>query len=112
LRPSPETIGDRIDAADPDSEEHLLYGWFPAEHVDGGTYRWAGVQAGALVRLKAPARRLRLDYHQVPVDTGGVELSMRRLASSDPLAPAWDTRLLWRYIERDGRESPALAAER
>ena len=72
LKPTPEVIHDSIDMADPGDEGQLLYGWFPVEHVEGRSYRWAGVQAAALMRLDAPARRLRIDYHQVPVDMGGV----------------------------------------
>jgi hypothetical protein len=53
-----------------------------------------------LIRLEAPARRLRLEYAQVPVDMGGVELSVRRLGTPSPLTPVWRTRLLWQYIER------------
>jgi GT2 family glycosyltransferase len=111
LTPRPETATNRIDMADADSEGQLLYGWFPAEHVDGRSYRWAGEQAAALVTLRAPAKRLSLDYAHVPVDIGGVEVSIRRLGSSDPLTPVWSTRLLWQYIARSVENHPlALAA--
>ena len=106
LTPSPEDVHDSIDMADPDDQGELLYGWFPVEHVEGRSYRWAGVQAAALMRLDAPVRRLRIDYHQVPVDMGGVRLSARRVGSSDPLAPVWDTLLEWRYIERTIENHP------
>ncbi len=106
LKPRPEGIHDAIDMADPGEEGQLLYGWFPAEHVDGRSYRWAGVQAAALVRLDAPVRRLRLDYHQVPVDIGGVQVDVRRVGSPDPLATVGETRLLWRYIERTVENHP------
>jgi GT2 family glycosyltransferase len=100
LVPRPEGAGSRIEMADPRSEGQLLYGWFPAEQVAGHSYRWAAAQAAALIRLEAPAKRLRLDYAHVPVDIGGVDVSIRRLGSSDPLSPVWSTRLLWQYIER------------
>jgi hypothetical protein len=86
--------------ADPRSEGQLLYGWFPPEHVAGRSYRWAAAQAAALIRLQAPAKRLRLEYAHVPVDIGGVDVRIRRLGSSDRLSPVWSTRLQWQYIER------------
>ncbi len=111
LTPRPENVGNSIDMADAASEDQLTYGWFPAEHVDGRSYRWAGEQAAALVTLPAPAKRLRLDYAHVPVDIGGVDVHIRRLDSSDPLTPVWSTRLLWQYIARSIENHPlALAA--
>jgi len=110
LKPTPESTHNSVDMADPADEGQLLYGWFPAEHVEGRSYRWAGVQAAALMRLDAPVRRLRIDYHQVPVDTGGVQVSVRRLGSPDPLAAVWATRLLWRYIERTVENHPLSLA--
>jgi GT2 family glycosyltransferase len=104
--PRPEDAGSAVDMADADSEGQLLYGWFPAEHVDGRSYRWAGVQAAALIRLDAPVSRLRLDYAHVPVDIGGVDVDVRRIGSSDPLTPIWATRLAWQYIERSVENHP------
>jgi GT2 family glycosyltransferase len=104
--PRPETAASRIDMADPASGEQLLSGWFPVESVDGRSYRWAGKRAAALIGLDAPARRLRLDYAHVPVDIGGVDVSVRRLGSSDPLTPVWSTRLLWQYIARSVENHP------
>ena len=106
LTPRPEAAGNAIDMADAVSEGQLLYGWFPAEHVDGRSYRWAGERAAALVTLKAPGKRLRIDYAHVPVDIGGVEVSIRRLDSSEPLIPVWSTRLQWQYIERSVENHP------
>ena len=106
LTPRPEAATNSIDMADADSEGQLLYGWFPAEHVDGRSYRWAGEQAAALVTLKAPAKRLRLDYAHVPVDIGGVDVHIRRLGSPDPLTSVWSTRLLWQYIARSVENHP------
>jgi GT2 family glycosyltransferase len=98
--PLPERASSKIDMSDADVDQRLSHGWFPMEMIRGRSYRWAGVHAAALIRLEAPARRLRLEYAQVPVDTGGVELLVRRLGTPTPLAPAWRTRLLWQYIER------------
>jgi GT2 family glycosyltransferase len=100
LTPKPQSAGSVLDMADPSSEDQLLYGWFPVEHAAGRNYRWAAAQAAALIRLQAPAKRLRLDYAHVPVDIGGVDVRIRRLGSSDPLSPVWSSRLLWQYIER------------
>jgi hypothetical protein len=86
--------------ADAEVDERLPYGWFPKEMIHGRGYRWAGTQAAALIHLSAPARRMRLEYAHVPVDTGGVELSIRRLGQASPLSPVWSTRLRWQYIER------------
>jgi hypothetical protein len=104
--PHPEEAGSRIDMSDVRSEWQLPYGWFPAEHVNGRSYRWAGVQAAALVRLQAPAKRLRLDYAHVPVDIGGVDLCIRRLESRDPLTLAWSARLAWQYTARSVENHP------
>jgi GT2 family glycosyltransferase len=100
LLPSPEQAGSAIDVADSRSERQLVHGWFPAEHVEGRSYRWAGAHAATLIRLDRPARRLRLDYAHVPVDTGGVHLQVRRLSSEDPLSAVWATLLPWQYIAR------------
>ncbi|MGA2320241.1 MAG: glycosyltransferase family 2 protein [Solirubrobacteraceae bacterium] len=110
LTPHPESAGSSIDMADPGSEGQLLYGWFPLEHVDGRSYRWAGVQAALLIRLEAPARRLRFDYAHVPADMGGVDVSLRRPGSLDPLAPIWTARLSWQYIERSVENHPLALA--
>jgi GT2 family glycosyltransferase len=99
-RPRPETADSALDMADPGSEGQLLYGWFPAERVAGRSRRWAAVQAGALIRLEAPVRRVRFDYAHVPVDGGGVDVSVRRPGAPEPLVPVWRTRLPWRYAER------------
>jgi GT2 family glycosyltransferase len=99
-RPRPEAAGSALEMADPGSEGQLLYGWFPAERVAGRSRRWAGVQAGALIRLQAPAKRLRIDYAHVPVDGGGVAVSVRRPGAPEPLVPMWSTHLPWRYAER------------
>ncbi|MCW3068936.1 MAG: glycosyl transferase family 2 [Solirubrobacterales bacterium] len=106
LTPVPERAGNSIDMAEPGSEGQLIHGWFPAERVDGRSYRWAGVHAAALLRLEAPARRLRLDYAHVPVDIGGVEVSVRRLGSSDPFTLVWATRLTWQYLARSVENHP------
>ncbi len=106
LTPRPESVGNGIDMADAGGDGQLTYGWFPAEHVDGRSYRWAGEQAAALITLEAPAKRLRLDYAHVPVDIGGVEVGIRRLGSSEPLTPVWSTRLRWQYIARSVENHP------
>jgi GT2 family glycosyltransferase len=97
LTPRPESAGGGIDVADATGEGQLLYGWFPAEHMDGRSCRWAGERAAALMTLQAPAKRLRIEYSHVPVDIGGVDVAVRRLGSSDPSTPVWSTRLAWRY---------------
>jgi GT2 family glycosyltransferase len=106
LSPRPEQAGPRVDMADARSEWQLSYGWFPTEQVDGRSYRWAGVQAAALVSLQAPAKRLRLDYAHVPVDIGGVDVRIRRLDSSQALATVWGARLAWQYIARSVENHP------
>lgn len=105
-RPRPETASNAIEMADPRSEGRLPYGWFPAERVAGRSYRWAAAQAGALIRLDAPARRLRLDYAHVPVNTGGVDVAIRRLGSPEPLALVWAAHLRWQHIERSVENHP------
>jgi GT2 family glycosyltransferase len=106
LTPKPQSAAGIVDMADPRSADQLLYGWFSAEHVGGHSYRWAGVQAAVLVRLRTPVRRLRLRFAHVPVDMGGVDVSVRRLGSRGPLAPFWSTHLSWQYIERSVEHHP------
>jgi GT2 family glycosyltransferase len=99
-RPRPEAAGSALEIADLGSEGQLLYGWFPVERVAGRSRRWAGVQTGALIRLEERARRVRFDYAHVPVDGGGVDVSVRRPGAPEPLVPVWSTHLPWRYAER------------
>jgi GT2 family glycosyltransferase len=106
VRPKPPGATSRLDMGDPDAVEQLPYGWFPVERVRGRSYRWAGPEAAALIRLERPAKRLRLDYAQVPVDLGGIDMSIRRLGSADPLAPVWTTKLRWQYMERSVENHP------
>jgi GT2 family glycosyltransferase len=106
LRPTPERAGGSVEMADPDSEAQLPYGWFPVESIEGRSYRWAGTRAAALVRLERPARRLRLDYAHPPINTGGLDVRIRRVGSADPLQPVWQTRLAWQYIARSVENHP------
>jgi GT2 family glycosyltransferase len=99
-RPRPEAAGSALEMADPGSDGQLLYGWFPEERVAGRSRRWAAVQAGALIRLEERARRVRFDYAHVPVDGGGVDVSVRRPGAPEPLVGVWRTHLPWRYAER------------
>jgi GT2 family glycosyltransferase len=111
LTPRPETADNSIDMADPRHEGQLLHGWFPPEHVSGRRCRWAGVQAAALIRLEAPVRRLRIDFTSVPADLGGIHVCVRRLGSSEPLAPAWATHLLWQNVARSVENHPLALCE-
>jgi GT2 family glycosyltransferase len=104
--PRLETARAGIEMADPRSADRLLYGWFPLESVDGRSYRWAGVQAAALIHLEVPARRLRLDYAHVPVDVGGVELLVRCLAGEEPLTAVLSIELSWQFTARSIENHP------
>jgi GT2 family glycosyltransferase len=106
VRPQPADARSGLDMSDPDVEEQLPYGWFPIERINGRGYRWSAQQSAALIRLERPVRRLRLEYAQAPVDTGGIDLHIRRLGSANPLAPVWSARLLWQYLERAVENHP------
>jgi GT2 family glycosyltransferase len=106
LTPRPEGAANRIDMERPGSQGQLIYGWFPTEQAHGRIYRWAGMRAAALVRLTVPARRLHLEYAHVPVDTGGVDLQVRRVGSFEQLTPIWGTHLDWQYIARSLENHP------
>jgi GT2 family glycosyltransferase len=106
LKPRSEFAVNRIAMTDPASNEQLVYGWFPVEHAEGRSYRWAGVRAAALMRLEAPVQRFRLEYAHVPVDTGGVAVGIRRLGSPDRLSPVWSTHLSWQYVARSVENHP------
>ncbi len=104
--PRPQDASNAVDMADAGGEGQLLYGWFPAERFDGRSYRWAGVQAAALVRLEGSVRRLRLDYAHVPEDIGGVDVRIRRIGSAEPLAAAWSGHLAWQHSARSVENHP------
>jgi GT2 family glycosyltransferase len=105
--PSPSCAGSLLDLADQASESQLLHGWFPRERVQQRSYRWATTYAAALLRVEHPVRRLHLDYAHVPVDTGAVELRIRRVDSARPtLEPVWQTVLPWQYIARSVENHP------
>jgi GT2 family glycosyltransferase len=104
--PRPENATDSVDMEDPGSEAQLLYGWFPLERAGGRSYRWAGARAATLIHLQTPVKRLRLDYTHVPEDSGGIDLSIRRVGSADALASVWGTRLAWQYIGRSVENHP------
>lgn len=107
LRPVPQRAGATVDMAVADAEGQLLYGWFPLERVDGRSYRWAATSAAAFVHLDQGARRMRLDYDHVPVDLGGIGVSIMRVGSSQPLRPVWQTRLwVWQTITRSVERHP------
>jgi GT2 family glycosyltransferase len=99
-RPNPADAKSYVDVADPEVDQVLPYGWYPTDRIHGRGYRWAGLQAAALIRLDESATTLRLDYAPAPVDLGGVDVEIRRLGSGSPLPPVWSTRLLWQYSER------------
>jgi hypothetical protein len=56
--------------------------------------------------LERPAQRLRLDYAHVPVDVGGIDVTIRRIGAPDPLVSVWQTRLAWQYIARSVENHP------
>ncbi len=105
-RPVPESSGADVDMSDPRSSGQLVHGWFPVERDGRRSYRWAGPRAALLISLEQPARILRLDYTHVPADIGGVELEIRRVGASEPIAPVWSARLPWLYIGRSAENHP------
>jgi GT2 family glycosyltransferase len=106
LNPSPQRAGSTVAVERPDAEWQLLYGWFPLERVPGRSYRWAGVHAAVFVHLDEAVRRMRLDYAHVPLDTGGIDVGIRRVDSADPQRTLWSTRLRWQYIARSVENHP------
>lgn len=108
LRPDPALARAAVEMADPDAQSLLPFGWFPAERVEDRSYRWAGSHAAALVSMERPAQRLRLEYSHVPIDIGGIDVSIRRLGSRDPIAPVWQARLPWQYIARSVENHPLM----
>ncbi len=107
VRPEPERASEVVEAGDASAEPLLPYGWFPAERVADRAYRWAGTHAVALVSVARPARRLHLDYAHAPVDSGVVELRIRRAGEQDPV---WRTDLRWQYISRSIENHPLALA--
>jgi GT2 family glycosyltransferase len=106
LRPDPAMAKDAVDASDADAVEQLSYGWYPTEEIGGRAHTWSAPQAAALVSLDSPARRLRLEYAQAPLDTGGVDVSIRRTGGRDPFVPMWRRHLAWQFIERCVQNHP------
>lgn len=109
-KPRPEKATRSIDMADPRVSRRLLYGWYATEHVDGRSFRWAGVQAAAIVHLDTTATRLRLRFSHVPDDIGEIDIAVREIGSADPLEPAWSTRIKWQYIEQTVENHPLALA--
>jgi GT2 family glycosyltransferase len=110
LRPTPERAHAGLEIDDPASEGQLLHGWFPAERADERSYRWAGLRAAALVHLDETAGRMHLDYANVPVDIGAIDVDIRRVGSSEPMTPVWATSLPWQYIARSVENHPLTLA--
>jgi GT2 family glycosyltransferase len=106
LRPMPRRAGASIEMGDAAAEAQLLHGWFPSERIGERSYRWAAPHAAALVRLDAPVERLHLDYAHVPVDTGAIEVCIRRVGSKHVLRPVWSTSLSWQYIAHSVENHP------
>jgi hypothetical protein len=106
FRPAPECAGAKIEMAVPISERQLVHGWFPADRVEGRSYRWAGTHSAALVHLDQPAKRLRLDFAHVPVDIGAVDVHIRPVEQSAPDMSIWRTRLAWQYVSRAVENHP------
>jgi GT2 family glycosyltransferase len=104
--PRPDLAGDALEIADVGSEVQLVHGWFPRELAAGRSRRWATTYAAAIVHLSGSARRLRVDYAHVPVDTGGTDLAIRRVGSPDPAAVVWGARLGWQYTARSVENHP------
>lgn len=105
-RPRPESASDSIDMADARVSRRLLYGWYPAEHVGGRSFRWASAQAAAIVRLDVPARWMRLRFSHVPGDIGGIEVAIREVGSAEPLEPVWSVLIEWQFIEQTVENHP------
>lgn len=110
LVPVPDYAAPSIAMGERRSREQLVSGWFPLEATAGGTRRWAGPHAVALVRVEREARKLRLEYAQPPVDIGGVEIRLRKLGVSDPGEISWSTHLPWSYTERAVENHPLVLA--
>jgi GT2 family glycosyltransferase len=105
-QPVPEQARASVEIADPGSAAALLDGWYPLESTDGQCQRWAAVHAAALVSLTRDARRLRLEYAHPPEDTGGVELSIRRILPDQPPREVWTDHLRWQYLARSIENRP------
>ncbi|MHB8233654.1 MAG: glycosyltransferase family 2 protein [Solirubrobacteraceae bacterium] len=105
-RPMPERADASLDMSLPEAEQQLLHGWFPTEQRGQRSYRWAAKSAAALFELDAPAKRMRLDYAHVPVEREGIDVRIRRVGSSQPLASVWETHLGWQYLSRSVENHP------
>jgi GT2 family glycosyltransferase len=66
-----------LDMDHPGLEEQLVSGWFEAEHGEGRSYRWAGANARALVRLEWRARAARIIWREAPGGGAGVRLAVQ-----------------------------------
>ena len=104
--PRLEGAGAAVEMGEPQAEAQLLHGWFPLERAAGRSYRWAGPHAGVLLSCPEPAARLRLDFAHVPVDTGGIDVAVRRLQTGAPPAAEWSAHLPWQYLARTVQNHP------
>jgi hypothetical protein len=104
--PDAERATAAVTMADATADRQLLHGWFPREEKAGRSYRWGAARAAVLVEITRPAGRLHLDFAHVPLDSGGVQVTARRVGDEHPLAPAWSLELPWQFISRSIENHP------
>ncbi len=71
-----ELPGGGLDMGHPDVEEQLVSGWFEAEQGEGRSYRWAGAEARALVRLEQRVQAARIVCRSPPGEPGAVSIGV------------------------------------
>ncbi len=85
-----------LEMADDEAEGQLVRGWYEAEGTPERAYRWATGEAGAVVRVAAPASTARLTYRLPPVSIGALVIELTPLESAER---AFATQLAWRDAE-------------
>jgi GT2 family glycosyltransferase len=104
--PRVEAADDCFRAAEDSDSRQLVHGWFGVETRSGASYVWAAPHSALLIRLKEQAHQLTIRFAHAPEDTGGIEVSVRRLGFETQPVVTWRCRLEWHYIERSLENHP------
>lgn len=86
-------LADHLDMDSMSVDRQLSFGWHGPERFQSLSYRWAGSQAGAFVRVQERAQAMRLVYRLPPSPVEPVQLRLRAVGAP---RDAWTAFVPWR----------------